>query len=307
MSQGYYVKWNISILHIISYYANTVILWLPEITGIIQRETHSTDRVWVILQGKARHQGMGLSVLCCCCSHVRLFNHVDLGVQASLSFTMFQTLLKLVFTELMMLSSLIILSCLLLLLPSICTSIRVFSSKSALRIRWPKYCSFSFSISLSSEYSGSIFFRTDWFHFLAGQLFATLWTEDCQAPLSMGFSRQAYWSELPGPSPGNLLDRGIKPASLVSPPLGGGSLSLSPPGKISCCPREFQQSSLAPQFERINSLGLSLHSLMATLVKEITCQWRRHGFHSWVIKIPWRRKWQPTPVSCLENLMHREA
>ena len=130
-----------------------------------------------------------------------------------------------------MLSNHIILSCLLFLLPSICTNIRVFFSESALRIRWPKYWSFSFSISLSSEYSGLIFFRIDWFHFLAGQLFVTLWTEDHQAPLSMGFPRQAYWSELPGPSPGNLLDPGIKPASLVSPLLARGSLPRSPPGK----------------------------------------------------------------------------
>ena len=140
-------------------------------------------------------------------------------------------LLKFMSTESVILSNHIILSCLLFLLPSICTNIRVFSSESALRIRCPKYWSFSFSISLSSEYSGLIFFRIDWFHFLAGQLFATLWTEEHQASLSMGFSRQAYWSELPGPSPGHLLDPGIKPASLVSPPLARGSLPRSPPGK----------------------------------------------------------------------------
>ena len=209
MSQGYYVKWNISILHIISYYANTVILWLPEITGIIQRETHSTDRVWIILEGKRGTRVWDCQFLCCCCySHVRLFSTTwTSACQASLSFTMFQTLLKLIFIELMMLSNLIILSCLLLLLPSVCNSIRVFSSESALRIRWPKYC--SFSISLSSEYSGLIFFRIDWLHFLAGQLFATLWTEDRQAPLSMGFSRQAYWSELPALLQGIFWTKGL--------------------------------------------------------------------------------------------------
>ena len=57
----------------------------------------------------------------------------------------------------------------LLLLPSICPSIRVFSNESALRIRWPKYWSFSFSISPSNEYSGLISFRMDWFDFLAVQ------------------------------------------------------------------------------------------------------------------------------------------
>ena len=58
---------------------------------------------------------------------------------------------------------------LLLLLPSIFPSIRVFSNESALRIRWPKYWSFSFSISLSNEYSGLISFRMDWFDLLAVQ------------------------------------------------------------------------------------------------------------------------------------------
>ena len=57
----------------------------------------------------------------------------------------------------------------LLLLPSVFLSIRVFSNESALHIRWPKYWSFSFSISPSSEYSGLIFFRVDWFDLLAVQ------------------------------------------------------------------------------------------------------------------------------------------
>ena len=56
---------------------------------------------------------------------------------------------------------------LLLLLPSIFPSIRVFSNELALHIRWPKYRSFSLSISPSNEYSGLIYFRTDWFDFLA--------------------------------------------------------------------------------------------------------------------------------------------
>jgi len=55
------------------------------------------------------------------------------------------------------------------LLPSIFPSIRVFSNESILRIRWPKFCSFSFSISLSSEYSGLISFRMDWLDLLAAQ------------------------------------------------------------------------------------------------------------------------------------------
>ena len=132
----------------------------------------------------------------------------------------------------------------LLLLLSIFPSIRVFTNE------WPKCWSFGFSISSSSEYSGSISFRTDCFHLLAVQgtlrsllqhhnlkasilrhsaffmvqlshlyivkslscvhLFATPWTVDCQAPLSMGFFRQEYRSGLPFPSPGDLSDPGIK-------------------------------------------------------------------------------------------------
>ena len=56
-------------------------------------------------------------------------------------------------------------------------------------------------------------------HFNHAQLFATLWTVACQAPLSMGFPRQEYWSGLPFPSPGDLPDPGIKPTSLMSPAL----------------------------------------------------------------------------------------
>ena len=71
--------------------------------------------------------------------------------------------------ELVMPSNHFILYCPLLLLPSIFPSIRVFSNESALCIRWPKYWSFSFSISPSNEYSGLIFFRIDWFDVLAIQ------------------------------------------------------------------------------------------------------------------------------------------
>ena len=71
--------------------------------------------------------------------------------------------------ELVMPSKHLILCCLLLLLPSIFPSIRVFSNESALRIRWPKYWSFSFTISPSNEYSGFTSFRMDWLDLLAVQ------------------------------------------------------------------------------------------------------------------------------------------
>ncbi|CAI9175993.1 unnamed protein product [Rangifer tarandus platyrhynchus] len=71
--------------------------------------------------------------------------------------------------ELVMPSNHLILCCPLLLLPSIFPSIRVFSNELALHIRWPKYWSFSFSISPSNEYFGLTSFRIDWFHLLAVQ------------------------------------------------------------------------------------------------------------------------------------------
>ena len=76
--------------------------------------------------------------------------------QASLSFTISQSLLKLMSIESVMPSNHLILCCLLLLLPSIFPSIKFFSNESAFRIRWPEYWSFSFSISSSNEYSGLI-------------------------------------------------------------------------------------------------------------------------------------------------------
>ena len=89
--------------------------------------------------------------------------------QASLSVTNSWSLLKLMSIELVMPSNHLILCCALLLLPSIFTSIKVFSNESILYNRWPKYWSFSFSISPSNEYSGLIFFRFDWFNLLAVQ------------------------------------------------------------------------------------------------------------------------------------------
>ena len=88
--------------------------------------------------------------------------------QASLSIANSQSLLKLMSIESVMPSSHLILFRP-LLLPSIFPSIRVFSNESVLRIRWPKYWSFSFSISPSNEYSGLISFRMDWLDLLAVQ------------------------------------------------------------------------------------------------------------------------------------------
>ena len=94
---------------------------------------------------------------------------VDYSSQASLSFIISQSLLKLVSIELVMSSNHLILRHLLLLLPSVSPNIRVFSKESALRIRWPKYWSFNFSISPSNEYSGLISFRIGSLDLLAVQ------------------------------------------------------------------------------------------------------------------------------------------
>ena len=101
-------------------------------------------------------------------SHVWIFaTPWTAACQASLSFTISLSLLKLISTESMMPSNHLILCHPLLLLPSIFPSIRVFSHESALHIKWPKYWSFNFSIIPSNEYSGLFSFKIDWVDLLA--------------------------------------------------------------------------------------------------------------------------------------------
>ena len=104
-------------------------------------------------------------------SHVQLFaTPWTAAFQDSLSFTVSQSLLRLMSTELVLVSKHFILFHPLLFLSSIFSSIRVFSSSQLFAVlEWPKYWSFSFSISPSNEYSGLIFFRMDWFDLLAVQ------------------------------------------------------------------------------------------------------------------------------------------
>ena len=103
-------------------------------------------------------------------SRVRLFAIPWIAArQASLSITNSQSLLKRMSIESVMPTNHLILCHPLLLLPSIFSSIRVFSNESVLCIKWPKYWSFSFSISPSNEYSGLISVRTDWLDLLAVQ------------------------------------------------------------------------------------------------------------------------------------------
>ena len=137
------------------------------------------------LQGIEAPTLMTFVDLCLCISssacHPYLFSSVQLLIcvqlfatpwtaacQASLSITNSQSLLRLMSIELVMPSNHLILYHL-LLLPSIFPSIRVFSSESALLIRWPKYWSFSFKISPTNEHPGLISFRMDWLDLLAVQ------------------------------------------------------------------------------------------------------------------------------------------
>ena len=102
-------------------------------------------------------------------SCLTLLNPWTAACQASLSIANSQSLLKLMSIELVMPSNHLILFCPILLPPSIFPRIRVFSNESVLRIRWPKYLSFSFRISPSNEYSGLISFRMDWLDLLVVQ------------------------------------------------------------------------------------------------------------------------------------------
>ena len=112
---------------------------------------------------------LGLSY--CCCSVAKscptFCNPMDCSTSGFLSFNICWSLLKLLFIESVMPSNHLILCHPLLLLPSMFPSISIFSNESALHIRWPKYWSFSFSISLPNEYSGLISFKIDWFGLLA--------------------------------------------------------------------------------------------------------------------------------------------
>ena len=135
----------------------------------------SSDKTWITGGGN----GNPLHYSCCenpkSCS-VQLLSCVwpfatpwTVACQASLSFTNSQSLLKLMSIELVMPSNHLILCLPLLHLSSVFLSIRVFSNESVLHIRWPKYWSFSFSISPSNEYSGLISLRMDWLDLLTVQ------------------------------------------------------------------------------------------------------------------------------------------
>ena len=116
------------------------------------------------------YQHFNLSVQFSLVAQLRLFvTPWAAACQASLFITNSRSLLKLMSIELVVPSNHLILCHPFLFLPSIFLSMRVFSKELAVHIRWPKYWSFSFSISPSNEYSGLISFRMDWLDLLAGQ------------------------------------------------------------------------------------------------------------------------------------------
>ena len=119
-----------------------------------------------VLKFSCRNNIQFSSVTQSCRTLCNPMNHSMPGLPA---ITNSRSLLKLMFIESVMPSSHLILCCPLLLLPPIPPSIRVFSSETTLRIRWPKYWSFSFNISPSNEHPGLISFRMDWLDLLAVQ------------------------------------------------------------------------------------------------------------------------------------------
>ena len=121
------------------------------------------------MQGLGSISGQGTRSHCSVQSCPTLCDPVNRSMPGSLTITNSQSLLKLTSIESMMPSNRLILCRPLLLLPSVLPNIRVFSNESVLCIRWPKYWNFSFSISPSSEYSGLISFRMEWFDLLSVQ------------------------------------------------------------------------------------------------------------------------------------------
>ena len=134
-------------------------------------------------------------------SHSVVFNSsqpMTAARQSSLSITNTQSLLKLMSIELVMPSNHLILCHPLLLLPSIFSRIRVFSNKSVLCIRCPKFWSFSFSISPSNEYSGLISLRIDWFYLLAvqGTLKSLLQHHSSKESMTSNIVFPEFWTSL---------------------------------------------------------------------------------------------------------------
>ena len=168
---GIIVPWNNNKLPQTSWFQTTEISFM--LSGLEAR-IQNWDVSTVMLPLKALGNNLSLPellvVVVQSLNHVRLFAAPwTIACQALLFFTISQSLFKLMSVESVMPSNHLILCCPLLILPAVFPRIRVFCNESVLHIRWPKYWSFSFSISPSNEYSGLIFFQIDWFELLAVQ------------------------------------------------------------------------------------------------------------------------------------------
>ena len=222
-------------------------------------------------------------------------------------------------------SSHLILYCPLLLLPPVPPSIRVFSNESTLRMSWPKYWSFSFSISPSKEIPGLISFRMDWLDLLAvqGTLKSLLQHHSSKASI---LQRSAFFTvQLSHP----YMTTG-KTIALTRRTFVGKVMSLllnmlstlvitfflrskrlliswlQSPSAVILEPRKIKSdpvSTVSPSISH-KVMGPEPYWLPWWLSsKESACQCRRHRFDPWVRKIPWRRK--PTPV-LLSGKSHRQ-
>jgi len=119
------------------------------------------------------------------------------------------------------------------------------------------------------------------------QLFATPWTVDDQTPLSMGFSRQEYWSGLPCPPPGDLPDPGIEPASLMSPASAGGFFTTSTTGEtLQCFYPLVVTRVLGVLCQKPRQRPTEIFSVISQLTSQGHCCRDRRGQRS-----PWPRLW----------------
>ena len=133
---------------------------------------------------------------------------------------------------------------------------------------------------------------------------AILWTVYCQAPLSMEFSRQGYWSGLPLPPPGDLPNSRTEPESPASSALQADSLPLNHWGGpysslLDIIPVHYHEAQAKKPVAGVFRASQMVQVVKTKQNKKTCLQWRRHRiweFNPWVRNIPWKRKWQPIPI-----------
>ena len=192
--------------------------------------------------------------------------------QTSLSITISQSLLKFMSIESMVLSNYLILCHPLILLPSLFASVRVFSSELVLRIRSPKYWSFSFCISPSNEYSGLISFRIDWFDLIAVQGTLKSLLQHHSSKASLLWCSAFFMVQL-------------------------SHLYMTTGKTIALSVQTFVGKVMSLLFSMLFRFVYGFPG--GASGQELACQCRRpkrQGFSPWVGNIPWRKAWQPTLV-----------